>query len=553
MCLACVAAVPAGEITGLTLIDADTDQALGALNDGDVIDLSTTAGGINIRAEVTGSVGSVRFALNETENYRTENVAPYALQGDNQGNYNAWIPTQGAYTVVATPYPQSGARGTPGQPLAVAFQITGQPKSGTGAPQPVPSQYPDIASEQEMPRVSVPVGGTASITGDLKRWHCVTLTFDGIETNATASPNPFLHYRLDVMLTDGETLFTVPGYYAGDGRGGMAGNKWRAHFSPPELGTWVYYASFRAGFNINTSLDPEAGQPTACDGATGFLEVAESDVAEPDFRAPENGLLINRGGHYLTFGGSGRPWIKGGPDIPENFLGYVGFDNTPNARHTYAAHVADWNPGNPDWGDGQGKPIIGALNYIAATGGNCLYFLPMNIGGDGKDTFPTIGPYEKTRYDNAKLLQWETVFAHAQSLGIFLHFQLAETESGNEKYHDNGTLGPERKLYYRELVARFGHHNGIEFNIGEENDYGTELRVQFARFIKDVDPYDHPVAVHTHSGKEIQTYDPFVDLVEAGQDIGIDMTSFQGGRSGMDMAELMARFREASAEAGRPG
>ena len=555
----CIALLPAlgtiawaGQVTGLTLIDAATDQPICPLNNGAVIDLSTTDRGINVRADVAGDVRSVRFGLNDKANFKTESVAPFALRGDNRGNYSEWAPASGEYTITATPYPQPNAGGTPGTPLRVTFRVKGKPGSGPIEPPEVPSQYPDIASEQDLGPVSPPVGGTAEPSGELKRWHCVTLTFDGPQSSETARPNPFLHYRLDVTFVNDSTALVVPGYYAGDGQGGVEGNKWRVHFSPPEAGAWTWFASFRAGFNVNISTNPQAGRPTACDGATGSFGVLESDKVSPDFRAPGNGLLVNRGHHYLTFGGSGRPWIKGGPDIPENLLGYVGFENTPNAGHSFVAHIADWRPGDPDWGDGQGKAIIGAFNYIAANGGNSVYFLPMNIGGDGKDTFPTIGPYEKTRYDNSKLLQWEIVFQHAQSLGVFLHFQLAETEQANENYHDDGALGSERKLYYRELIARFGHHNGIEFNLGEENDYGTQRRVEFARFIKTIDPYDHPVSAHTHGGKEESTYDPFIDKLRAGEEVGIDMTSFQGGKSRKAMSTLMERFRRLSAEVAHP-
>ena len=153
------------------------------------------------------------------------------------------------------------------------------------------------------------------------------------------------------------------------------------------------------------------------------------------------------------FRGGGGVWLKGGANIPENFLGYSGFDNTPNAGHDFAGHVSDWRSGDADWGSGKGKGIIGALNTLADAGANVIYFLPMNIGGDGKDTFPTVGEQDKTHYDTSKLLQWEQVFTHADKRGIFLHFQLAETEPGNENYHDSGTLGVQRKLFYRELIG----------------------------------------------------------------------------------------------------
>lgn len=556
ICAIGITMVNAGEVTDLMLFDAATNQQIRVLEDGETIDLSSTDRGVNIVAETSGDVESVRFGLNDNNNYRTESVAPFVLQGDNDGNFSEWIPTPGEYTIIATPYSEANAQGEKGESYQITVQVEGKPKQANVGPQEQPSQYEDISSTEEMGEIPPPVGGSATISGDLMRWHEVLLTFEGPNTSETASPNPFLHYRLNVMFTQGDHEYNVPGFYAADGEDGAEGNKWQVRFSPPTTGTWNYEASFRAGYMINTmvntSLDPEAGKPTAFDGAKGTFSVKKSNKSQPDFRAPENGLLKNRGDHYLTFGGSDRVWIKGGPDIPENFFGYEGFENTPNPNHEFEPHIEDWNEGDPDWGNGKGKGIIGALNYIAENGGNSIYFLPMNIGGDGKDTFPTIGPYEKTRYDSSKLKQWEIVFTHAQSLGIFLHFQLAETEAGNENYHDQGTLGHERKLFYREMVARFGHHNGMEFNIGEENDYGTEKRVRFANFIKAIDPYDHPVAVHTHTNQEKKTYEPILELLKEGEEVGIDMTSFQSRRDGMEMAELAQWFRKQSREAGHP-
>ena len=479
-------------------------------------------------------------------------MAPYALEGDNDGNYNAWTPSPGEHTITATPFSEAGAGGTPGTPKSVTFKVVGQasqpaPPSRRSSPsEATPSQYADVAGPEEMGPVSPPVGGTGTVSGSRRRWHKVTVDFVGPKTSETANPNPFLHYRLNVTFRQGDLQFVVPGYFAGDGKGGSEGNVWRVHFAPPGLGKWTYQASFRSGFEVNVSTDPNAGKPTYCDGAKGQFTVTESDKNGADFRTASKGLLRNTGHHYLTFGGSGKPWVKGGPDIPENFFGYDGFDNTPKPNHKFSAHAVDWKPGDPDWGNGQGKRIVGAFNYIAQQGGNCVYFLPMNIGGDGKDTFPTIGEYEKTRYDNSKMDQWELVFEHAQSLGVFLHFQLAETEDENEKYHDGGELGVERKLYYRQMAARFGHLPGLEWDLGEENDYGPARRIAFASYIKEVDPYDHPVTTHTHGNKYNEFYEPLL-----GND-DFDMTAFQGGDSDMSMANLIVEWRKRSAESGVP-
>ncbi|MDH3379972.1 MAG: hypothetical protein OEQ39_23885, partial [Gammaproteobacteria bacterium] len=282
------------------------------------------------------------------------------------------------------------------------------------------------------------------------------------------------------------------------------------------------------------------------DGISNTFVVTASTASGSDFRAPGRGLIRNRGGHYLTEA-DGDPWIKGGPDIPENFLGYDGFDNTPNAGHSFAAHDADWQSGNPEWGgDDRSHGIIGALNFIADRGANLIYFLPMNLGGDGDDTFPTITETDKTRFDLSKLAQWDQVFTHAQSRGIFLHFVLAETEPGNENYHDGGTLGPQRKLYYRMLASRFGHQPGLQWNLGEENDYGTTKREEFAAYLKAVDVYDHPVTTHTHDGQYTGFYGPLLGNAD------FDITSFQGGNSGISMFDLIVSWRQQSASAGVP-
>ncbi|MEM8947239.1 MAG: DUF5060 domain-containing protein [Planctomycetota bacterium] len=405
----------------------------------------------------------------------------------------------------------------------------------------------------------VPVGGQGVVSGDLMQWHKVVVDFTGPTSSETATTNPFTDYRLDVTFThqgNGQS-YVVPGFYAADGdaanTGATAGSTWRVHFAPDATGTWAYSASFRAGSDVAVDDSPSAGISAGFfDGAAGSFVVAASDKTGRDFRAPENGLIKNRGDHYLTYA-SGDVYLKGGPDIPENFFGFDGFDNTPSAGHDFDQHIQDWNPGDPDWDDDDadniaddGRGIIGALNYIADEGGNSIYFLPMNIGGDAQDTFPTIAEQNKTQYDVSKLAQWEIAMEHATSQGILLHFVLAETESANENYHDNGTLGTERKLYYRELVARFGHHPGLEYNIGEENDYGTSRREQFAAQLKLIDPYDHPVTTHTNNNQYEQFYNPLLG------NENFDITSFQGNNSRMSMADLIADWRTRSAATGTP-
>ena len=42
---------------------------------------------------------------------------------------------------------------------------------------------------------------SAKISGELKKWHPITLSFTGPETSESASTNPFTDYRLEVTFT----------------------------------------------------------------------------------------------------------------------------------------------------------------------------------------------------------------------------------------------------------------------------------------------------------------------------------------------------------------
>ena len=373
----------------------------------------------------------------------------------------------------------------------------------------------------------------ADVEGALKRWHPLTLTFEGPQADEEDALNPFRDYRLLVTFTHPASgaILTAPGYFAADGEAAetsaTGGTKWRVHVTPHETGRWTYTASFRTGTDVALSLDPDRGTPTAFDGATGSFEIRDTDKAGRDHRT--RGMLRYVGQRYLRFD-DGTYFVKGGADSPENLLAYVDFDDTyslvnagqerageaPTAPlHRYEPHRADWTPGDPTWKDGKGKALIGALNYLAGKGVNVFSFLTMNVEGDGQDVWPWTAPDVRDRFDVSKLAQWEVVFTHADSLGLFLHFKTQETE--NDLLLDNGDLGPERRLYYRELVARFAHHMALNWNLGEENDIweeredpGQERIKAYIEYLHALDPYDHPVVIHTYPGQQEQVYRPLL-------------------------------------------
>ncbi|WP_020532307.1 Ig-like domain-containing protein [Flexithrix dorotheae] len=353
-----------------------------------------------------------------------------------------------------------------------------------------------------------------ALTGELKKWHKVTLTFQGPETAENATENPFLNYRLDVTFQHENQTYIVPGYYAANGLAGEtsadSGDKWRVHFAPNKIGKWTYSVSFKKGENIAVSDSVNWGESVFFDGASGSFEIAATDKIGRDHRG--KGRLQYVGEHFLQFQESGEFFLKGGADAPENFLAYEDFDNTPNYnnyRKSWAPHLQHWTEGDTTllWKEEKGKAIMGALNYLSDQGMNAFSFLTMNINGDDRNVFPYVNYNGKTspqddrlRFDCSKLDQWERVFQHADKKGMYLHFKLMERENFN--LLDNGELGMERKLYFRELIARFSHHLALNWNLGEENEQHVDKLIEMADYFHQNDPYHHNIVAHSLTTRE---------------------------------------------------
>jgi rhamnogalacturonyl hydrolase YesR len=118
-----------GTVTGLTLIDAAKDTAIGPFTSGAKLDLG---GGkqYNVRAETSGTIGSIVFALDGAL-AKAESFPPYTVGGDAGTDYFPWNVSPGSHTLVATPYSGADGTGTAGKPVTVIFTVT---DSGTTVP-----------------------------------------------------------------------------------------------------------------------------------------------------------------------------------------------------------------------------------------------------------------------------------------------------------------------------------------------------------------------------------------------------------------------------------
>ena len=147
---------------------------------------------------------------------------------------------------------------------------------------------------------------------------------------------------------------------------------------------------------------------------------------------------------------------------------------------------------------------------LASTGMNAVYFLTMNIGGDGKTFGRTRRLMTSRDSTAASSISGRSFRTHAESGDPDA---VCHPGTENERMLDDGDTGRLRKLYYNELIARFAHHPALVWNLGEENGpanfspngQAAAQQKAMSDYLKKADPYNHAVVIHTHStakGKE---------------------------------------------------
>lgn len=424
------------------------------------------------------------------------------------------------------------------------------------------------------------------IEGKSQVWEVQTLSFKGPEIRE--SREAFTDYVLIVHFShysEGAEPIerNAIGYYAADGNaaetGTSSGNIWQAKFVPERPGNWMYEARLIAAPNfVINEHHVEDSEITFQQNWAGEFEVAPADLDPTTSNFARRGMLQDVKGRYLRYGGetgngTDELFIKTGAGSPENLLAYSGFDGTydvggsnfsalgDNQLHEFEPHLKDAKASDPTWQDGKGAAILGIANYYEDVGVNAQYIVSMNVEGDGQDVFPWASHDDPYVFDVSKLEQWQRVLEHFNSRGVLIDMLLTETE--NESWFeafDGVEVGegfaPSRKHYYREMVARFGHLNGLVWNLGEENgidgNSGNEVyrkatsakqRLAFGQFIAGHDPYNHAIVSHNWPDIEDKTYGP---------KLGVEYWSGISSQAHYDYAKRIIEWAAKSKAAGRP-
>ncbi|QOV87471.1 glycoside hydrolase family 88 protein [Humisphaera borealis] len=114
---------PQPVISGLSLVNAATEQVIGTLTNGQEINQAVVGDQLSVLATIGGTTsGSVKFDLDGTYS-RVESGLPYTLFGDNPGDILPGPLPVGTHQLVVTPYSAVNAGGIAGTPVTINFTV----------------------------------------------------------------------------------------------------------------------------------------------------------------------------------------------------------------------------------------------------------------------------------------------------------------------------------------------------------------------------------------------------------------------------------------------
>ncbi len=164
-------------VEALVLVNADTDQDIRVLQNGDTIDLIANPS-ITIRVQPQPvNIGSVLFFIDNNSTYadgslRRENVAPYSLNGDNSGNFNPWNVAVGSHAIGAIVYSGANGGGTASEQKTITINVvrgSQPPATATPTPttQPGSTTQPTATSQPNATATSQPTP-TPTVVGTVQ-------------------------------------------------------------------------------------------------------------------------------------------------------------------------------------------------------------------------------------------------------------------------------------------------------------------------------------------------------------------------------------------------
>jgi lysophospholipase L1-like esterase len=200
----------AAALSGMDLVDANTDLDISPLVNGTVVDLSTSDKKISVQANVAAgaTVGSVQWALDGVV-FRSENSQPFCAANDVSGDLLPWNVSAGQHTLTVTPFNGANRTGGSGPAINATFTVVG-PSS------PPPPTAPTLSIND----VSTNEGnsGTKLLTFTVTRTGSTTGTsrVNWATQNSTAGEGDYQVASGSITFAAGQTTRTISITIKGD-------------------------------------------------------------------------------------------------------------------------------------------------------------------------------------------------------------------------------------------------------------------------------------------------------------------------------------------------
>jgi hypothetical protein len=137
------------------------------------------------------------------------------------------------------------------------------------------------------------------------------------------------------------------------------------------------------------------------------------------------------------------------------------------------------------------------------------------FGGAPTDLFSGFPQPSYVEYDVKLLSGWDEAFAYMRKFGVIAYIWLLYDDNsitGQRKnyrkmtssYHGDAPLPnglTEEETYFKYMVARYAAFSNINWNLAlEYTEYRDHVWAhRMGRFLKDLDPYDHLLSIHSHA------------------------------------------------------
>lgn len=311
--------------------------------------------------------------------------------------------------------------------------------------------------------VSCSKGGGVQVPDEVVQYDTVDLSFSSHKTYSTVTPwfNPFTEIAIALELTSPSgKKRNVPGFYDGDGKGGLLGRIFKVRVCPDEPGVWRW----RSQSNL-PELDRLEGEFNVTDAIPGVFSQGPITILDSD---PERFALSNQQPLFLI----GK---------------FLDIDQPLFLKYTHTLFSEQWT-------ESQRKALLDHQLDLRVNKMNIYLANKGDYGGIATTPWAGISSYNiKSRFDLRRWHLYEEWVKRLRDQGILAHLWFFADDSGFK-----GLSHQERNQLITYGMARLSGYVNTLFTLALEwQEAFTESEIREAGMLaQNNNPWDRLISVH---------------------------------------------------------